>query len=311
MQYIPRVWRLWEQGAAVKTFNPNPPYHFPGVIPFLVFNVQKPGLDDVAVRKAIVRAIDYDLIDKNAMSGYSGKFTPSLMLPVPSEQVLIDPAALKPYQWDGVDSAGANKLLDDAGWVRGADGIRSKGGVKLQFKLECPSGWSDWQATLEVVAQSTKDIGIDLQTYYPEVNVWGNDSANGTFDIIMRNYGGAGVASPWNRVYEAMSSTDLPPIGQQNVSNWGRWENARADEIIAILATETNPATLKQLWTELNIIYLQEQPCAAVMYRPTAWYQFNTSVWDGFSTYNDGTNYPPLIPTDAYAFNVLFNLRAK
>jgi peptide/nickel transport system substrate-binding protein len=311
MQYIPQINKLPEFDKTVFTYDPNPPYYYPGVIPFIVFNTKRPGLDDKNVRKAIARAIDYDLIDKNAMSGYSGKFTPSLMLPTAAEQALIDTAALKPYQWDGVDIAGANKLLDDAGWVRGADGIRAKGGVRLSYKVECPAGWSDWQATLEVVAQSTKDIGVDLQTYYPEVNVWGDDRANGTFDIVMNNYGGAGVSSPWNRVNEGLNSADMPPEGVQNTQNWGRWVNQEANELIAKIAVETDPAALKTLWTRLNIIYLDEQPCAAMLYRPTAWFQFNTSVWQGWSRNNDGTNFPPLIPTDAYAYNVLFNLTAK
>jgi ABC-type transport system substrate-binding protein len=49
-----------------------------------------PGLNDPAVRRAIAMSPDYGLIGTNAMSGYTAKMAPSLMLPVPAEQALID-----------------------------------------------------------------------------------------------------------------------------------------------------------------------------------------------------------------------------
>jgi peptide/nickel transport system substrate-binding protein len=311
-QFMPQVWRLWEQGVPVETYIPNPPYYFPGIIPMIIFNTTKPGLDDPAVRRAIAMSLDYDMIGTNAMSGYTAKMVPSLMLPVPAEQALIDTEALKPYQWNGVDIAGANKLLDEAGWVRGSDGIRAKNGVRLSFKAECPYGWSDWNASLEVVAQSTRQLGMDIQTYFPESAVWQNDRDNCTFDILMDSPGGAGIGSPWTRAYVAMGSMSLPPSGTPNrVQNWGRWVNQRANQIINQLAAETNSIALKQLWTELNIIYLQEMPTIGLMYRPWLFHTVNTSVWTGFPKLNDGTNIPPTICTKGYGITALYNLKLK
>ncbi|MCL2472221.1 MAG: ABC transporter substrate-binding protein [Treponema sp.] len=309
-QFITQVWRMWERGAPVETYIPTPPYYFPGVIPMIIFNTQKPGLDDAAVRRAIAMSLDYDMIGTNAMSGYTAKMVPSLMLPVPAEQALIDTDALKPYQWSGIDINGANALLDKAGWVKGSDGIRAKNGVKLSFKAECPYGWADWNASLEVVAQAGRQLGMDITTYFPEAPVWTDDRFNGTFDIIMDSPGGAGIASPWIRAYSALGSMDLPPAGTPNtVQNWGRWVNPEANDIINKLAAETDPATLKQLWTRLNIIYLQEMPVAGLMYRPWLFHTVNTSVWTGFPKINDGTNVPPTILCDGYGIKGLYNLR--
>jgi peptide/nickel transport system substrate-binding protein len=311
-QFITQVWRMWERGAPIETYIPQPPYYFPGVIPMIIFNTTKPGLDDPAVRRAIAMVLDYDMIGVNAMSGYTAKMIPSLMLPTPAEQALIDANALKPYQWEGIDIAGANALLDRAGWVRGADGIRAKGGVRLSFRAECPYGWADWNASLEVVAQAGRQIGMDITTYFPETPVWQNDKDNCTFDILMDSPGGAGIASPWIRAYAALGSMSLPPVGTPNrVQNWGRWENQRANQIITQLAVETNAATLKALWTELNIIYLQEMPTAGLMYRPWVFHTVNTSVWTGFPRINDGSNIPPTILCDGYGIKGLYNLRLK
>ncbi|MDR1446601.1 MAG: ABC transporter substrate-binding protein [Treponema sp.] len=311
-QFMPQVWRMWESGAPIETYSPQAPYYFPGVIPMIIFNTTKPGLDDPAVRRAIAMSLDYDLIGTNAMSGYTAKMVPSLMLPVPAEQALTDANALNPYQWNGVDLAGANRLLDEAGWARGADGIRSKGGVRLSFQAECPYGWSDWNASLEVVAQSARQLGMDIQTYFPEANIWQQDKDNTTFDILMDGPGGTGAASPWTRAYAAMGSMDLPPAGTPNrVQNYGRWVNQEANQIINQLASETDAAKVKQLWTRLNIIYLQEMPTAGLMYLPGVFHTVNTSVWSGFPKINDGTNIPPTICTNGYGIKALYNIRAK
>jgi peptide/nickel transport system substrate-binding protein len=313
-QFTASVWTMFNQN--ISTYIPQAPYYFPGVIPSMVFNTKDPRLADPVVRRAIAMAVDYDTIGKNAMSGYTASYVPSLMLPVPAEQALIDADALKPYQWSGnlqEAIAAANKLLDDAGWVRGADGIRTKGGVRLSgIRVECPSGWSDWNASMEVVAQSGKQIGVDMQTYFPIATVWTQDYQNGTFDIIMYSYGGVGISSPWSRAYEAMSSAELPPEGTPNpIQNWGRWINQEATNIVAQIAAETDAAKLKQLWTRLNIIYLQEIPCAGLMYRPGVWHTVNETVWTGYPKMNDGSGIPPTLCIDGYGIKGLYNLRNK
>jgi peptide/nickel transport system substrate-binding protein len=307
---------IWTFPPTVETYIPGPPYYFPGTIPFLVFNSKKPGLSDPVVRKAIAMSIDYATIGQNAMSGYTAQLVPSLMLPVPAEQALIDVDALKLYQWSTnlqTAIADANKLLDDNGWVRGADGIRAKGGVKLgPFNAECPTGWSDWEATLELVSQAGKLIGIDIRTYFPQNTVWQSDKDNTTFDMVMHSYGGAGPASPWNRAYQSMGSMDMPAEGTPNqIQNWGRWVNADANDLLKKIVVESNPATLKQLWTQLNILYLQNVPACGLMYRPLRFHSTNTVVWTGFPKINDGSNVPPTLCTDGYGIKGLYNLKLK
>jgi peptide/nickel transport system substrate-binding protein len=128
----------------------------------------------------------------------------------------------------------------------------------------------------------------------------------------MDSPGGAGIASPWTRAYAVMGSMAIPPAGTPNtVQNWGRWVNPRANEIINQLAAETNPATIKSLWTELNIIYLKEMPAAGLMYRPWVFHTVNSSVWTGYPKINDGTNVPPTLLSDGYGIKGLFNIRLK
>jgi peptide/nickel transport system substrate-binding protein len=311
-QFVFQIWRMWESGLPVETFLNQPPYYLPGVIPSVIFNTTKPGLNDKAVRKAIAMVLDYDMIGTNAMSGYTAKKQASMMLPLPQEQSLIDLSALKPYQWEGIDINGANKLLDDAGWVGGADGIRAKGSVRLSFMVECPSGWSDWNASLEHLVMACRQLGMHLVSYFPDAGTWSDDRFNCNFDIIIDSPGGQGIASPWSRAYAMMYSKYLPPVGTPNaVGNWGRYSNARVDTLIDRIANETNATTLKALWTELNQVYLDEMPAVGLMYRPWLFHQVNSSVWTGFPRLNDGTNVPPTILCDGYGIKGLYNLRLK
>jgi peptide/nickel transport system substrate-binding protein len=237
------------------------------------------------------------------------------MIPIPAEQSLVDWDALKPYQWSDDRDARlvqANADLDAAGWAKGADGIRAKGGVKLSYVAECPTGWSDFQAALEVVAQSSKDVGIDIKTSFPQSPVWDEHRFNTTFDIVLHNYGGVGPSNPWGRFNNAMGSADMPPEGVPNsIQNWGRWVNQEVNQLLDQISKETDPAKIKQYYTRLNIIFLEEVPVAVTMYRPLRFHTVNNTVWEGFPKLNDGSNVPPTLLIDGYGITGLYNLKAK
>jgi peptide/nickel transport system substrate-binding protein len=311
-QFISQVWNLSARNNKIATYLPNAPYHLPGQLVTLVFNTKRPGLDDPAVRRAIAMGLDNDLIGENAMSKYSPQMSAVYFgLPTPAEQAMVDMDALKQYQWSGTLAqrrAAANQVLDQAGWVKGADGIRAKGGVKLSYQIETPSGWSDFQAICEIVSSGSKEIGIDIKTYFPTSVMVTTNRENGAFDISLNGYG-AGVTSPWGRFLAAMSSTDLPPEGTpNNVGNYGRWINQEVNELIQAIPKETDQAKIKQMFTRLNILYLQNVPVAIATYRPQTFHTVNSTHWTGFPKAGDGTNIPPFLCCDGYGYEGLFKL---
>jgi peptide/nickel transport system substrate-binding protein len=112
-----------------------------------------PALQDVNVRKAIVMAVDRDKIIQDLLGGrtkVSATFWEGTPYADPNAKAL-------PY-----DPEGAKKLLDDAGWKVGADGIRAKGGVKL--KLRYATTTKDVRKNTQVlVQQMLKDVGVDVE----------------------------------------------------------------------------------------------------------------------------------------------------
>jgi peptide/nickel transport system substrate-binding protein len=311
-QFTPKVWDMWASGAPVKTYLKAAPYYIAGSIPEIIFNTTKKGLDNPVVRKAIAMSIDYKKISDVAMSGYSAAMVPSLNLLTSAEQALIDPSQLTSLQWT-TDIAAANKLLDTVS-TKGADGIRVlKDGTKLgTWFAECPFGWSDWNASLEIVAQSAKAVGIDIKTKFPESPVWTNDEQNGKFDIIMDTPGGGpSVSQPWARARALMSSLSVPAVGTPAFWDFGRYKNPAADALLAQIPQQTDAAKLKDLYTQLNKIYLTDVPTVGLMYRPALFYTVNESVWTGFPVDGDGSNIPPMICTDAYGIKALYGIKAK
>ncbi|WZL78963.1 ABC transporter substrate-binding protein [Eubacteriales bacterium mix99] len=310
--FIPDVQKLWlEQDLPISTYMDEAPYSVCLVMPTLFFNTGKPGLDQTPIRKAIAMAVDYDQIISSAMSGQSPTFEDvprSVMNPTDADQEMVDQDALAKYQWKNADVEGAKKLLDEAGIVDSdGDGIREYKGQKLSYKAECPSGWSDWNASLEIVAAAGKEIGINIETYFPEASQYYDDYTTGNFDITMQSSSGSSVANPYQRCMFFLSST-YNDLDVNYSGNFGHFKNDRADEILKLIPNESDNAKLKGYYTELSQIMLEECPCVPLMYRPQLFHVVNESVWTGYPQMDDGTNIPPTDCTDGYGIAALYHL---
>jgi peptide/nickel transport system substrate-binding protein len=319
-QFNSNIQVLWLNYALpVSTYLPEAPYGIGASLPTAFFNLKSNGLDQVAIRRAIAIAVDYDTIIANAMTNQSATFAQvprSLMNPTPGEQALYDHAAVADLQWAGNDIAGAIALLDEAGIVdSNGDGNREFNGQELHYVATCPNGWSDWQAAIEVVAAAGKKIGIDITTNYPE---WGDYqtvvTASDTalpegYDIFMMWSDGAGPTQPWSRIRHLLSSEYVGMANNWN-GNWGQYSNPRVDELIQSIPTETDPAALLAAYTELVQIYLTDIPSFTLMYRPELFHAVNESVWTGFPHQDDGTvpPVPPMICSDGWSIACLYNL---
>jgi peptide/nickel transport system substrate-binding protein len=120
----------------------------------LVFNLKRPGLDDINVRKAINMAVNRDDLAEKVMSG-SG--IPAVG---PFPEVLPYGSGLKGYEYN-VEAA--KKLLDDAGWAPGSDGIRQKGDTKLEYNFLSYSSRPELPVIMEAVQSQLRDIGIKME----------------------------------------------------------------------------------------------------------------------------------------------------
>jgi peptide/nickel transport system substrate-binding protein len=318
-QFNSNVQDLWlKDNLPISTYLPEAPYGVGAQHPTVYYNLASNGLDQVAVRKAIAIAVDYDTIIANAMTNQSATFTQvprSLMNPTPGEQALFDHEAVQDLQWAGKDIEGANKLLDDAGIVdTDGDGWREFNGKNLHYTATCPEGWSDWQAAVEVVAAAGKEIGVDIVTAYPDWGVYQTVVTNWPlpeegYDLFMFWNDGAGPTQPWGRIRKFMSSEFAETTNNWN-GNMGGYRNATADELIKKIPSMSDPAEIKAAYTELVKIYLTDVPSFTLMYKAQLFHTVNESVWTNFPHQGDGTDpaVPPLILLDGWGIAGLYNL---
>ena len=319
-QFNSNVQDFWlTDNLPISTYLPEAPYGIGASLPTAFFNLEAPGLDQVAVRKAIAMAVDYPTIIANAMTNQSATFDQvprSLMNPTDGEQAMFDHEAVADLQWVGNDIEGAKALLDEAGIVDSdGDGWREYNGEKLSYTATCPNGWSDWQAAIEVVAAAGKEIGIDITTNFPEWSVYqtvvtkSDSPLPAGYEIFMMWSAGAGPTQPWGRI-RAMLSSEFAGMPSNWNGNWGLYANPDADALIQAIPGETDPEALKEMYTELVKIYLTDVPSFTLMYRPQSFHTVNESVWTNYPHEGDGTNppVPPLNLTDGWSIAGLYNL---
>ena len=117
--------------------------------------VTKPPFDDINVRKAMQRAVDLETINNTYYKGFANT-TPQGQIAnyqtgytVPFEEWPED--VKKGYTYD---PEGAEKLLDEAGYPRGADGIRFETGMDMMG--------SD-VTYAEIVTAYLRDIGVEVK----------------------------------------------------------------------------------------------------------------------------------------------------
>jgi len=287
-QFNSNIQLLWlNYGLPISTYLPEAPYGIGASLPTAYYNLNSYGLDQLAVRRAIAIAVDYPTIIANAMTNQSATFDQvprSLMNPTPGEQALYDHDAVADLQWAGNDIEGAKALLDEAGIVdTDGDGWREYNGQKLSYIATCPNGWSDWQAAIEVVAAAGKEIGIDITTNYPEWSVYQTVVTKSDaplpegYDIFMMWSDGAGPTQPWGRIRHLLSSEFVGMANNWN-GNWGQYSNPDVDALIQAIPGETDPAKLKEMYTELVKIYLTDIPSFTLMYRPQSFHAVNLSL---------------------------------
>jgi peptide/nickel transport system substrate-binding protein len=128
-----------------------------------------PAMLDVKVRQALALAFNREKIVKDLLFG---KTTVAVSYWEGSPFVRPD---AKAYPYDPEQAA---KLLDEAGWKAGADGVREKDGVKLELRyLSTPRQIrKDVQA---VVQQDFAKLGITVKLENPSADVFFNSFGQG------------------------------------------------------------------------------------------------------------------------------------
>jgi peptide/nickel transport system substrate-binding protein len=168
-----------------------------------------------------------------------------------------------------LDLERANKLLDDNGWSRGEDGIRSKNGTVLEIELSTTE-WDELQQTAEIIRNEWEKIGARVS-----VNVLGISDIQQNY-IRPREYdallfGQILGADPDPYSFWHSSQKKDPGL---NLSLFG---DNKSDELIESGRTEFNQEKRAGIYREFQEILAKEVP-AVFLYSPSYLYPVNKKV---------------------------------
>ncbi|MEX1008840.1 MAG: peptide ABC transporter substrate-binding protein [Acidimicrobiia bacterium] len=119
-----------------------------------------PGLDDVNVRKAIATAMPrQQIVDRVVKDANDDATVLDNTMWMTNQKQYQPNWSMYPASGD-VDAA--NSILDAAGWMRGADGVRQKDGVKLSFTVGTTSGNKAREFSEQIIQEQLKKIGVKI-----------------------------------------------------------------------------------------------------------------------------------------------------
>ena len=266
-QFIPNIESFYTSKS------PDNHYWFPPIANVtLIPNLTVPGLNNVAVRQAMAYAIDRNRVSQIGEYGYEPPANQTGIV-TPTFSSWEDTSAASQYDYT-YNPAKAKQILTSAGFKMGSNGIfASPSGKPLSFTVINIGGYSDWVASMQVIQQDLKAVGIQITTDNLSQNDFLSRLYNGDYQLAYNNQQGG--PSPYYEYRQWLYSANSAPIGKQASSNWERYSNPATDALINQYATTTSQAQQQQIVDQLQQVLLKDVPFIPVT-EEVAWYQYNT-----------------------------------
>lgn len=317
--FIPSVWEMWKKkNLPIGTWYKEKPYFLPDGVGFVYLNNTKPGLSDPAVRKAIAHAIPYEEMLLKAYFGYGSQAHSSMVIDLfePNKQYINYELAKKAWGTsDGripFDLEKAKKILDEAGYKPGKDGIRvGPDGTKLgPYTISVPYGWTDWMMMCEMIAKNLKSIGIDIVTEFPDYSVWADRMTKGTFDLIISWSVGPSFDHPFNIYRFVLDKRLSAPVGEVTwAGDWERYDNDEVIELLGKAVSTLDPEVRKNAYFRIQEIVYRDMPSVPAFYT-AHWYEYSTKYWINWPNEENPLWFRPA-PWHADTLPTLFSISSK
>ncbi len=217
---------------------------------YVAINNGKKVLDDVRVRRALTLALDREQILKTIFAGRgkiaTGPFTPSVKWAFDS--------SIKPLPFD---PEAAKKLLEEAGWMVGGDGVRVKDGNRLHFSMLYDPSNPTRARTALVAQQQWAEIGVSVEFETSEYRA-----------IVARVR-----SNPPN--YELNPNYLITPPDPDGIANYYfadslantmDYANPEVDKLFAMGSTASDQASRGAIYKKIQAIIHQEQPNVFTVY---------------------------------------------
>jgi peptide/nickel transport system substrate-binding protein len=249
-------------------------------------NSKHPFLTDLKVRQALAFATDRKTVVET-LYGRAGAIGINFLEDPPIYRS-ANTAAAGEYNLDK-----ANALLEEAGWVKGGDGVRAKGGVKMNV-VYLSTVNSVRQKTQQIVKDGWEKIGLKVEIKAVDSAVFfssdvGNPDTSGKMYVDVQMYTTSAAFDPathmkrWTTTNAKLTQRE----GKWSGGNDGRYINTEYDKLWDAAKTELDSNKRAQLFIQMNDILVNDVAMIAIVNRKTAFARAtalknaNYSQWAG------------------------------
>jgi peptide/nickel transport system substrate-binding protein len=232
-----------------------------------------PLFGDAAVRRALVLATDRTKMAQSVFGGHAQ------VPPGPISQLWhslwFNDLAPPPY-----DTIQAVKLLEGAGWQRGADGIRVRNGVRLAFKIAVPGSSGSRKQYAQLIQEQLHLVGVEATVDEMEAATMQEHERTGAYDAAMESWNTD--PSPTSGIPDAWTTT--------GGGNFGHYHNATFDKQVNAAVSAATPAASLAAWHDalrtlsndapaimlyaLDNVAAIDRRIAGVSLRPDEWWAY-------------------------------------
>ncbi|MCA1047847.1 ABC transporter substrate-binding protein [Bacillus toyonensis] len=218
---------------------------------YIYMNNNKPYLKDKKVRQALIYGLDRKKYVDTALKGYGTVAN----VPIHPTSWAYTEEGVNKYEYD---KEKAKKLLDEAGWKVGSDGVREKDGQKLKLSYFGPSSAKDSDLLIPIAKENYKEIGVEFNPEFMDFNTMLSKVNKGDYDL-------ASVSTPITSDPSETAGEYLSGVNNKSLG----YKNAKVDELIKkgieTVDIEKRKPIYKELYKELS----DDPPVILLNYRRT------------------------------------------
>jgi peptide/nickel transport system substrate-binding protein len=219
------------------------------------WNNRSPLFSDRRVRRALTMLVDRESIDRNLYGGLA-KVSNG---PLPPAHWAWD-ASVAPWPYDAAQAA---KLLDEAGFPRGQDGVRHKGPLRLSFTLSLGMGSDVQRQMVELARQSFRKAGVEMKIQPLEWAAFVAKMDAGELEA----WAAAFNLDPYPDMAVQWHSAQIPPNGLNNCF----YRSPEVDALLERLKTAFDRDEARRLLAEVQRLVHEDEPVSFLNTPLTKW----------------------------------------
>jgi peptide/nickel transport system substrate-binding protein len=159
----------------------------------------------------------------------------------------------------------------------------------LNLTIKTVTGYTDWDADLQVIKQELAGIGIDVTVLDEADNTFTSDLQNGNFQVIM--YGPPAGPTPYYELHLMLDSANNQAIGTAAQGDYGRYRSSAVDKAFGQYAAATSASAQQAALEQVETYMINDVPLIPVV-ESVDWYQYSTADLEGWPSAADAYAQP-------------------